>query len=143
MRRETLDRQDPRGPSVDEPPPVPPHGSDDDHGGGGGGGDDLVRVAGGRHQAEAEFIANLLREEGIPSLIRRSRGFDVPDLLAAGPRDVLVRRRELANAQEVLLNADLLAIGTPSVDSPARILAGLLVALAVVALIVALGALLR
>lgn len=143
MRRETVDRQEPRRPSVDEPPPVSPPGADDDHGGGGGDGDDLVRVAGGRHQAEAEFIQNLLREEGIPSLIRRSRGFDVPDLLAAGPRDVLVRRRELASAQETLLNAELLATGTTAVDSPARILAGLLIALAVVALIVALGALLR
>jgi len=128
-------------PSVDEPTPpaLPPSGER----GGGGGGDDLVRVAGGRHQAEAEFIQNLLREEGIPSLIRRSRGFDVPDLLAAGPRDVLVRRRELANAQEVLLNADLLAPDASGVDPPLRILLGLLAALVVVALIVALGALLR
>src|SRR5215210_4450951 len=49
---------------------------------------DLVRVAGGRNQAEAEFIQGLLLEEGVPSLLRRSRGFDVPDYLAAGPRDV-------------------------------------------------------
>ena len=32
----------------------------------------------------------MLLEEGIPSLLRRSGGFDVPDFLAAGPRDVLV-----------------------------------------------------
>src|SRR2546428_12109496 len=51
---------------------------------------DLVRVAGGRNQAEAEFIQGLLLEEGVPSLLRRSRGFDVPDYLAAGPRDALV-----------------------------------------------------
>ena len=49
-----------------------------------------MRVAGGRNQAEAEFIQGLLLEEGVPSLLRRSRGFDVPDYLAAGPRDVLV-----------------------------------------------------
>ena len=51
---------------------------------------DLVRVAGGRNQAEAELIQNLLLEEGIPSVVRRSAGFDVPDYLAGGPRDVLV-----------------------------------------------------
>ena len=32
----------------------------------------------------------MLLEEGIPSLTRRSGGFDVPDFLAAGPRDILV-----------------------------------------------------
>ena len=51
---------------------------------------ELVRVAGARHQAEAEFIQGLLLEEGVPSLLRRTRGFDVPDMLAAGPRDVMV-----------------------------------------------------
>jgi hypothetical protein len=50
----------------------------------------LVRVATARHQAEAELVQGLLLEEGIPSLVRRSGGFDVPDFLASGPRDVLV-----------------------------------------------------
>jgi hypothetical protein len=50
----------------------------------------LVRVATARHQAEAELIENLLLEEGIPSLIRRTGGFDVPDFLASGPREILV-----------------------------------------------------
>jgi hypothetical protein len=50
----------------------------------------LARVAGGRNQAEAELIQNILLEEGVPSVMRRSAGFDVPDFLAAGPRDVLV-----------------------------------------------------
>ncbi len=45
----------------------------------------LVRVAGGRNQPEAEFIQGLLLEEGVPSVLRRSAGFDVPDFLAAGP----------------------------------------------------------
>ena len=49
-----------------------------------------MRVAAARHQAEAEMIQGLLLEEGIPSLARRSGGFDVPDFLAAGPRDILV-----------------------------------------------------
>src|SRR2546423_2112827 len=50
----------------------------------------LVRVAGGRNQAEAELIQNILLEEGVPSILRRTAGFDVPDFLAAGPRDVMV-----------------------------------------------------
>jgi hypothetical protein len=50
----------------------------------------LVRVARARHQAEAEMIEGMLLEEGIPALSRRSGGFDVPDFLASGPRDVLV-----------------------------------------------------
>ena len=45
----------------------------------------LVRVVGARNQAEAELIAGMLLEEGIPSLLRRRRGFDVPDFMAAGP----------------------------------------------------------
>ena len=50
----------------------------------------LVRVASARNQPEAELLQGMLLEEGIPSLVRRSGGFDVPDFLAAGPRDVLV-----------------------------------------------------
>jgi hypothetical protein len=67
----------------------------------------LVRVAGGRNQAEAEFIQALLLEWGVPSILRRSAGFDVPDFLAAGPRDVLVPEAGAETAREVLLQADL------------------------------------
>jgi hypothetical protein len=62
----------------------------------------LVRVAFARHQAEAEMIAALLLEEGIPSLVRRSGGFDVPDFLAAGPRDILVASSGVDAAREIL-----------------------------------------
>ena len=68
---------------------------------------ELVRVAGGRNQSEAELIQGLLIEEGVPSLLRRSGGFDVPDFLAAGPRDVLVPEAGAEAAREVLLQADL------------------------------------
>src|SRR5436309_15223714 len=67
----------------------------------------LVRVAGGRNQAEAELIQGLLLEEGVPSILRRSAGFDVPDFLAAGPRDVLVPLAGAAPARDVLLEAEL------------------------------------
>ena len=62
----------------------------------------LRRVATGRQQPEAEFIQMLLLDEGIPSTLRRSAGFDVPDMLAAGPRDVLVPESGVEVAREVL-----------------------------------------
>ena len=67
----------------------------------------LVRVAGGRNQAEAELIHGFLLEEGIPSLVRRSAAFDVPDFLAAGQRDILVPESGAAAARELLVEAEL------------------------------------
>jgi hypothetical protein len=63
---------------------------------------ELVRVAQARHQAEAELLQGLLLEEGIPSLARRSSGFDVPDFLASGPRDILVPAAGAEAARELL-----------------------------------------
>jgi hypothetical protein len=67
---------------------------------------ELVRVAAARHQAEAELIQGLLLEEGIPSLARRSGGFDVPDFLASGPRDILVPAAGEEIAREILGTVD-------------------------------------
>jgi hypothetical protein len=67
----------------------------------------LIRVAGGRNQAEAELIQGMLLEEGIPSMLRRTAGFDVPDFLAAGPRDVLVPEAGSQAARELLHQADM------------------------------------
>jgi hypothetical protein len=67
----------------------------------------LVRVAGGRNQAEAELIQNILLEEGVPSILRRTAGFDVPDFLAAGPRDVMVPESGALVAREALFSADI------------------------------------
>ena len=61
-----------------------------------------VRAARASNLAEAELIQGMLLEEGIPSFQRRSRGFDVPDFLAAGPRDILVPEAGLEAALEVL-----------------------------------------
>jgi Putative prokaryotic signal transducing protein len=80
----------------------------------------LVRVAGGRNQAEAELIQGLLLEEGIPSMLRRSAGFDVPDFLAAGPRDVLVPESGSEAARELLNQAEL-APPAESAGSPSLI----------------------
>ncbi|MEA2200294.1 MAG: hypothetical protein QOI89_890 [Solirubrobacteraceae bacterium] len=62
----------------------------------------LVKVARAQNQPEAEFIEALLLEEGIPSMLRRSGGSDVPDFLAAGPRDVLVPESGAQAAREAL-----------------------------------------
>ena len=62
-----------------------------------------VKVASAQNLAEAEMIQGILLEEGIPSFQRRSRGFDVPDFLAAGARDILVPEAGLEAARELLL----------------------------------------
>ena len=98
---------------------------------------ELVRVAGGRNQTEAEFVAALLLEEGIPSLVRRSRGFDVPDYLAAGPRDVLVPASGAEAAREVLLEGGLGSSGPAPAPRAAPILFVLLAGLALIAALVA------
>ena len=99
----------------------------------------LVRVAGGRHQAEAELIQGLLLEEGVPSILRRSPGFDVPDFLAAGPRDVLVPQAGAEAAREVLLQADM-APSEPGAAAPGpahavRLLAAIVTAATLTALV--------
>jgi hypothetical protein len=97
----------------------------------------LIKVVGARNQAEGEFIQGLLLEEGVPSMLRRSAGFDVPDFLAAGPRDVLVPESGLSAAREILLEAELISVGpTGKVVAPVRLLIGLLVALALGAVVV-------
>ena len=89
----------------------------------------LRRVAGGRNQAEAELIQNLLLEEGVPSIARRSAGFDVPDFLAAGPRDILVAESGIAIARAALHQADIEPSSARPATAPsgahvARVLAG-------------------
>lgn len=99
---------------------------------------ELVRVAGGRNQAEAEFIQGMLLEEGVPSMLKRTRGFDVPDMLAAGPRDVMVPASGASVAREVLLDAELLrpeAQQPQRGDAPSRILMGLMAGVTVVGLL--------
>jgi hypothetical protein len=77
------------------------HG-DEGGGGGGGGGGPLVKVAFGRNQAEAEMLQGLLTEAGIPSVLKRSGGFDNPDFLSAGPHDVYVVSDLAQKARDVL-----------------------------------------
>ena len=49
-----------------------------------------VKVAAAPDESVGLLMDGVLKDAGIPSLIQRARGFDAPDFLAAGPRDVLV-----------------------------------------------------
>jgi hypothetical protein len=89
-----------------------------------------VRVAFTRNQAESDLVQNILLEEGIPSMARRTRGFDVPDFLAAGPRDVLVPESGAELARELLRQADVAetveARTTPGAGFSARVVLAVL-----------------
>jgi hypothetical protein len=101
---------------------------------------ELVRVIGASNQAEAEMIQGMLLEEGVPSLLRRALGSDVPDFLAAGRRDVLVPASGLVTAREVLLQAEMISETPTSSTAAGRVLAGLLAAVVLVGLVVWIGA---
>jgi Putative prokaryotic signal transducing protein len=75
---------------------------DGDGGGGGGGGGKLVKVGFARNQAEAEMLQALLQESRIPSVLKRSGGFDAPEFLAAGPRDIWVNKDHAQEARRIL-----------------------------------------
>jgi hypothetical protein len=60
----------------------------------------LVRVGFAHHEAEADLLQSMLLEEGIPSVVKRS--IDVPDFLAAGPRDIYVPESGAELARELL-----------------------------------------
>jgi ribosomal protein L37E len=100
-----------------------------------------VRVATAHNLAEAELIQGMLLEEGIPSVQRRSRGFDVPDFLAAGPRDILVPQAGAEAATDLLADVRSPAEPRPQASRegstrPLRLLAGILIALAAAAVLV-------
>ena len=76
----------------------------------------LVRVASARNQAEAELIQGLLLEEGVPSMVKRTLGFDVPDFLASGPRDIFVPASGADTAREVLASTP----AAPGAPRPVR-----------------------
>jgi hypothetical protein len=100
---------------------------------------ELRRVVTARQQAEAEFIQMLLLEEGVPSTLRRAM-WDVPEFLAAGPRDVLVPESGLEIARDVLRQSDIAPDaggnhGAGGGPSPVMLLAGIAVALVVIALL--------
>jgi hypothetical protein len=104
-------------------------------------GGELVKAAFARNLAEAQLIQGILLEEGIPSVERRSRGFDVPDFLAGGPRDILVPEAGFEAARELLEELNPAEAQPPAAPQPdseraVRLLIGMLAALAIAAAIV-------
>jgi hypothetical protein len=61
-----------------------------------------MKVAVAPNETIALLMEGLLHDAGVPSLIQRAPGFDVPDFLSAGPRDVLVPGAYLEEARRVL-----------------------------------------
>ena len=92
---------------------------------------ELVKVAGARNQPESELIQGMLLEEGIPSLVRRSGGFDVPDFLASGPRDILVPLSGLEAARALLKTPASAATATLPSSPWVKVMAIVLVAIVV------------
>jgi hypothetical protein len=104
---------------------------------------DLVKIAYARDQSEAEFLQGLLRDADVGSVVRRAPGFDVPEFLAAGPRDVLVAASDVPVAREVLCPVDPGEPAPPAQlrrDGPSRVLAALLIAAALAGLVVCVAA---
>jgi hypothetical protein len=105
---------------------------------------ELRTVVTARQQAEAEFIQMLLLEEGIPSTLRRAT-WDVPEFLAAGPRDVLVPESGFEVARDVLRQSEIVPEpGSPAASAAARpspvlLFAGIAIAVALVALALLIG----
>jgi hypothetical protein len=98
---------------------------------------ELRRVVTARQQAEAEFVQLLLLEEGVPSTLRRTAGFDVPDFLAAGPRDVMVPESGLDVARDVLRESDIEPVTSqgPRAGGPPAV--GLLIGIGIALLVIA------
>jgi predicted esterase len=61
-----------------------------------------VKVAAAPDESVALLMDGVLKDAGIPSLIKRAAGFDAPDFLSAGPRDVLVPASLVEEAREIL-----------------------------------------
>ena len=104
-------------------------------------GGELVKAAFAKNLAEAQLIQGILLEEGIPSVERRSRGFDVPDFLAGGPRDILVPEAGFEAARELLEELNPAEAQPPAAPQPdseraVRLLIGMLAALAIAAAVV-------
>ncbi len=61
-----------------------------------------MKVAVAPNETDALMMEGMLNNAGIPSLIQRAPGFDAPDFLSAGPRDVLVPDSLLGEARQIL-----------------------------------------
>ncbi len=94
----------------------------------------LVRVATARNPTEAAMMQAALNDAGIPSIDRPTRAFDILDLLAVGPRDILVADEAADDARDLLgVEEPVQPVGSlPSAyaEPPSRLFAKLAAALA-------------
>jgi hypothetical protein len=99
----------------------------------------LVRVAGALQQPEAEMMQGILLDAGVPSMVRRGRGADVPELLASGPRDILVPESGTDAARQALqdagLESKLASSSRPDPRQVALVVAGIFAGGALIAVI--------
>jgi hypothetical protein len=103
---------------------------------------ELVKVAYANDELQAELVQGLLREADVGSVVRRAPGFDVPQFGAAGPRHVLVASSDVPVAHDVLRELDPGPSEPPSpsgANRRSRVLAGLLIGVALVVLVVCLA----
>ena len=63
---------------------------------------DWVKVGPAPNETSAVLMEGVLKDAGIPVLIRRGYGFDIPDFLSAGPRDALVPETAFEVARQLL-----------------------------------------
>lgn len=61
-----------------------------------------IKVGSAPNESMALMMEGLLRGADIPVLIRRPTGFDAPDFLGGGPRELLVPEDALPEAREIL-----------------------------------------
>ncbi len=61
-----------------------------------------IKVAVAPNETSALLMDGVLKDAGVPALIQRAPGFDVPDFLSSGPRDVLVPGSLSEEARRVL-----------------------------------------
>ena len=94
----------------------------------------LVRVVQARNPTEAQLMQSVLLDAGIPSIDRPTRAFDILDLLAVGPRDILVAAHAIDEARTLLgVEAPVAPVGSTPVafsEAPSRLLAKVVVAFA-------------
>jgi hypothetical protein len=103
-----------------------------------GPGEDLRTVTTAGHQVEAEVIQGMLREEGIESMVRRARTFDLPQFGGGGPHEVLVGESDYERAYQLVHDRELepRPPGSRSGPEPGNLLAVLLIGLGLIALAV-------